>query len=312
VLQWNVGLFARLGSDPMRLAQLGAACFVLSASGAKLTEDARVEPTEEWPTLRLVLLELRECVPRIHGVLQIVGVEGPDAAARALRSATFSPSTAAVVEGGPSATFEPLTIDGLAIGSKSAALTAQVPAGGGFLVFATSYYPGWTVTIDSQNATVLRTNLATMGVRVPEGRHRIEFHFADPGLRLGASLSAVGLAIWLWLSRAAVRSWGLRSTWIGFSRGGSFALGWFSAAFSTLWSRGFRTSKASSGLVRAAHAAAISSLGSRTFQYCLGWPFEAAAAHAAPQSPGDIRPLNSSPGSCFSRAFSATAGLGNW
>jgi len=205
-LQRTLALFSSLGSDPIRLAQLGAACFVLSASGAKLTKDARVEPTEEWPTLRLVLLELRECVPRIHGVLQIVGVEGPDAAARALRSGTFSPSTAAVVEGGPSATFEPLTIDGLAIGSKSAALTAQVPAGGGFLVFATSYYPGWTVTVDNQTATLQRTNLATMGVRLPEGWHRIEFHFLDPGLRLGAALSAVGLAIWLWLFRGAIRS----------------------------------------------------------------------------------------------------------
>jgi len=205
-LRRTMNLFSSLGSDPIRLAQFGAACFVLTASGTKLTEDPRVEATEEWPTLRLVLLKLNECVPRIHGVLRTIGVEGPDAAALALGSSTFSPSTAAVVEGEPSATFEPLTIDSLGVGNKSTVLTVQVPAGGGFLVFATSYYPGWTVTVDNQTATLQRTNLATMGVRLPEGWHRIEFHFLDPGLRLGAALSAVGLAIWLWLFRGAIRS----------------------------------------------------------------------------------------------------------
>ena len=152
------------------------------------------------------MLKLKECVPRIHGVLRTVGVEGANAAALALRSTPFSPSTAAVVEGEPSATFEPLTIDSLAVGNKSAVLSVQVPAGGGFLVFATSYYPGWTVTVDHQTATLRRTNLATMGVRVPQGRHQIEFSFLDPGLRLGAALSVVGLAIWLSLFRRTVRS----------------------------------------------------------------------------------------------------------
>lgn len=198
-LQRTMGIFANIGDDPVRIAQLGAACFILTATGAPVIKDQRVETVQEWPALRVSLLKLSECVPRLHGVVRTLRVEGPSDAALALRSRSFSPTTTAVVEGQPGATFEPMAIENIAVQSQSAAAKVHAPPGGGFLVFATGYYPGWTVKVDGQAAQLVKTNLATMGVRLAEGDHRVQFQFLDPGLGPGAAVSVIGLAIWVLL-----------------------------------------------------------------------------------------------------------------
>jgi len=75
----------------------------------------------------------------------------------------------------------------------SAEITA--PPGGTFVVFATSYYPGWKAQVDGRAAPLKIVNGATMGVEVGEGAHRVEFAFSDPGLRVGLLLSLIGMLI---------------------------------------------------------------------------------------------------------------------
>ncbi len=205
-LRRTIGVFSNIGSDAVRIAQLGAGCFILTASGAQLTNDPRLEIIQDWPSLRVTLLKLKECVPRIHSVIQTLGVKGPSDAALALRSSDFTPTSEAVVEEQPGATFQPVAIENIAVQPQNAAATVRALPGGGFLVFATSYYPGWTVWIDGQPAQLVKTNLATMGVRVPEGLHRVQFKFLDPGLGAGALVSLVGIMIWMWLLASLRRS----------------------------------------------------------------------------------------------------------
>ncbi len=68
-------------------------------------------------------------------------------------------------------------------------------SGGGFLVLSESFYPGWQATIDGTAATIVLTDGALQGVRIPAGEHIVDFVFASPTLRRGAQLSLLGLAL---------------------------------------------------------------------------------------------------------------------
>lgn len=49
-----------------------------------------------------------------------------------------------------------------------------------FLMLQQCAYPGWHVSIDGRAAELLRANIATFGVRLPAGAHRVEFRFTKP------------------------------------------------------------------------------------------------------------------------------------
>jgi hypothetical protein len=61
----------------------------------------------------------------------------------------------------------------------------------GFLVISTSFYPGWTATVDGQPTRLYRTNYTSMGLVVPPGESQVLLEFATPGFRLGAYMTLV-------------------------------------------------------------------------------------------------------------------------
>ena len=66
------------------------------------------------------------------------------------------------------------------------------------LVFSEMYYPrGWSVTIDDQKAKIFPVNYVLRGLRVPHGKHTIEFTFDPPVVRLGGSIRLVSLLIFI-------------------------------------------------------------------------------------------------------------------
>lgn len=52
-----------------------------------------------------------------------------------------------------------------------------VTDGSGYLVLATSWYPGWSVSIDGSDQTLYRANLAFMAVEIPEGGGEVTFRY---------------------------------------------------------------------------------------------------------------------------------------
>lgn len=70
--------------------------------------------------------------------------------------------------------------------------------------------PGWRVRVDGRAVPAFHVDAVLRGVSVPAGRHVVEWSYRVPGLRLGAALSLVGVAValaWAWVlrSRACAR-----------------------------------------------------------------------------------------------------------
>jgi hypothetical protein len=65
-------------------------------------------------------------------------------------------------------------------------VTTRTP---GFLVIASTYYPGWSATVDGVATPIYRTNWVMSGVFVPAGGGEVVLRFSTPGLKAGAVLS---------------------------------------------------------------------------------------------------------------------------
>lgn len=63
----------------------------------------------------------------------------------------------------------------------------------GVLTSSIPYSTGWSVRIDGQPASTLRTNQAFLGVYLPAGKHQVIFSYQLPGFKLGAIITAIGL-----------------------------------------------------------------------------------------------------------------------
>ena len=67
-----------------------------------------------------------------------------------------------------------------------------------FLVFSEMYYPhGWSVKIDKQKASVFPVNYVLRGLRVPAGKHTIEFTFDPPVIRTGGVIRLITLLVFI-------------------------------------------------------------------------------------------------------------------
>ncbi len=63
----------------------------------------------------------------------------------------------------------------------------------GIVVLADVYYPGWTLTIDGQEAPIYRANRMMRGAAVTEGRHTLIFTYRPSTFRIGLMISIAGL-----------------------------------------------------------------------------------------------------------------------
>ncbi len=71
-----------------------------------------------------------------------------------------------------------------------ARVTTPCPA---YLVLADTMAPGWTAQLDGTAAPILRADFAFRAVRVPAGRHTVDFRYDAPLARVGLVLSVLGV-----------------------------------------------------------------------------------------------------------------------
>jgi len=64
-----------------------------------------------------------------------------------------------------------------------------------FLVLSDVYYPGWKAKIDGKATRIFRTNYLQRGIKVPKGKHVVEFEFRPSSFRLGTGITTASLFI---------------------------------------------------------------------------------------------------------------------
>ncbi len=56
-----------------------------------------------------------------------------------------------------------------------------------------SFYPGWTATVDGEPREIQRVNFLFRAVRLEAGRHRVTFSYEPASFELGAAITSSGL-----------------------------------------------------------------------------------------------------------------------
>ncbi len=201
----STSVWGALLNQPSRLGTVLNACHLLTTDGpTAISREPGLRRLETWPELRLALYATPRCLPRLRSVEHVLPAASLREALRTLTSPGFDPERQAVVEGRAEARFAPVELSDVSHASGRVVATARAAAGGGYLVLAESYLPGWSARVDGQPVPVEVADGATLGVWVPEGTHRLEARFQQPGLTLGALLSLAGtlgaLGLW-WLGR---------------------------------------------------------------------------------------------------------------
>jgi hypothetical protein len=166
----------------------------------------------------LLLYDNTQAFPRIWVVHETVTVAPGDLSAAAAKVAdpTIDLRRKAVVE-----TEQPLAL-GKAQPTDRAAITHYEPTSvvvdvdvgqEGLLVLPDVYQNQWQANLDGQPTRVYATNLAMRGVRVPAGKHRVEFYYDQRNINLALTIAAVAGAgcvlalasIWLYDRRSPPR-----------------------------------------------------------------------------------------------------------
>jgi hypothetical protein len=87
----------------------------------------------------------------------------------------------------------------------------------GTLILADTWYPGWQARVDGKPEPIYRADCAFRAIRVPAGRHQVEFLFAPVSFRAGLW---AGIISWMMLAAGAlVRSLGSAESRRRFHRG---------------------------------------------------------------------------------------------
>jgi hypothetical protein len=130
-------------------------------------------------------------------VSHAVIVDNADAAEKAIRAADWNPRQTVIVEASGDS-FPAGADSGTALITQETPLelTISVDApGGGMLVVADTYYPGWEATVDGLPVPIYRANLAFRAVRIPPGAKIVHMVYRPGSFVAGTAISGLSLLI---------------------------------------------------------------------------------------------------------------------
>jgi hypothetical protein len=67
----------------------------------------------------------------------------------------------------------------------------------GYLVVSENFYPGWKASVDGQEKRILRGNYLFRVIELPEGRHRVDLFFDSFPIKLGMTVSACTIFVFV-------------------------------------------------------------------------------------------------------------------
>lgn len=170
---------------------------------------------------QVALYENTHALPRFRIAHDVITVQDPEQAARALRRLVAEGSSASerswrdtvVVEtestGSPSASADALSgqrdsewVRRVAEPNPQTIVIEAQMNSPGYLVVADTWYPGWTATVNGQEVPVRPANLQFRAVALPAGRHEVVLSYRPWTVTAGYAMSSVGLLAallaWLW------------------------------------------------------------------------------------------------------------------
>ena len=136
-------------------------------------------------------------LPRAFVVHRAEVVAGDSAVIARLREPAFNAAETVLLASG-----EPLS----GSGAGKAEITSYAPEeitvdastdAPGYLALTDTWYPGWEATVDGQTTPILRADLMFRAVRLPPGRHTVEFRYRPQSVRTGVWVSVAATAVWL-------------------------------------------------------------------------------------------------------------------
>src|SRR5262249_30647500 len=114
----------------------------------------------------------------------------------ALLDPAFDPRREVVLETGEAATAEGTAGESRIVEARPDGVVLEATlARDGYVVLLDSYDPGWRASLDGRPAPVLRANVAFRALRVPAGRHRIEYVYRPRAVMAGLLISAAALVL---------------------------------------------------------------------------------------------------------------------
>ena len=161
--------------------------------------DPRVRLTRDFETgsnLRLNLFRLEDSLPRAYFASRVCRADSHADALRQFVSFERADGNAVILEGPEIEEGVGRPDPGAAriVEYESARVVCEVDARtSGYLVLLDSYYPGWRAYLEGKEAEILRANYAFRAVRVPEGKHRVEFVYRPRSFHAGLSLTGFAL-----------------------------------------------------------------------------------------------------------------------
>jgi hypothetical protein len=166
------------------------------------------------------ILENRMAAPRAFVARNVRIAPGADAEFEAIGEARFDPRRDATLRRAELDGTSPPTHGGpgsaRVVEEQNALVTLHTRlARRSLVVLDDQWAPGWSVEVDGRAAKALQANGVLRAVVVPAGEHQVVWSYRVPGLRLGAALSALGLAL--------AAAWGVAVVVRGRRRNGSVA-----------------------------------------------------------------------------------------
>lgn len=128
--------------------------------------------------------------PRYYFADEVVGISSYDNFVYRIISERHSRHAAYVAL--PRFQPAPSSITGLFENANTAVLDVNA-SGYAFLVRSVTWHRNWHATIDGASVPIVPTNIAFQGVRIPPGRHRVEFFYRDWSVLAGAVVSLLAL-----------------------------------------------------------------------------------------------------------------------
>jgi hypothetical protein len=146
-----------------------------------------------------VVYHNHDAMPRAFLVHQAQAIPDDGAALDLLTRSDFDPRTTVVLAAQQTASIQPSATDLdrvqlVVYDSRRVVLDVQAQSDG-YLVLTDTWYPGWRVRVDGQEASLLRADLVFRAVYLSAGSHRVQFEYAPEPFQLGCWISAAALLL---------------------------------------------------------------------------------------------------------------------